>query len=218
MPTHAAIEPHSASPSGSSAIEPNQSYALTRDSAPGGTWRWSAVSQTVLETISPAPETNAAAASSGTGAATARHASGSEKNDTHSVATTRGRLGSTCSASTPPTSEPAPAAASTAAHAAAPPSSRCATTGPSTFQDPTSTFPSVAPATNVQTHVIERKTSQPCRRSTRNGRAGRRTCAGSVIPDRNVALAANVRASIASAQPAPAVATSTPATTGPAMS
>ncbi len=121
-------------------------------------------------------------------------------------------------ATRPPISAPTPIAASTVPHAAAPPSERSATTGPSTLHAPHTMFPKAAPATNVQTQVIPGTHSSP-----RAGRPGTWSLRAAppparAGPTRNSALTANVAASIASAQPAPTVAISTPAITGPAIS
>jgi hypothetical protein len=75
-PTSAAIGPQMANPSGWKAIEPNQSYALTRDSHASGTWRISVDSQTELPSIIAIPPSSAPKASTASGAPAARHSSG----------------------------------------------------------------------------------------------------------------------------------------------
>src|SRR3954453_4160172 len=162
-PPAAATGPHTASPSGRKANEPNQSYALTREREAAGTWRCRVDSHTVLPYIIAAPEPNAAAASSGADAAAARKASGSAKTGTASVAATSGRRGCARMARMPPASPPTPIADNTAPHVAAPPRSRSATPGPITDHAPHSMFPTAAPATNAHTQVIARKVLQPSR-------------------------------------------------------
>ena len=103
------------------------------------------------------------------------------------------------------------------AQAPAPPSDDFAIAGPSTENGAASMTTSPAVHTPVQSHVRERNSDQPSRRSRRNDCTSRRTCAGTRNAASAAALMPKVAASAASAQPAPAVATSTPATAGPAI-
>ena len=173
-------------------------------------WRCSVDSQTDIPSVIPAPESSAPKASSGTGGAAARKASGSAKRPSVSATNTSGRRGLTWVASRLPTRAPTPTAASTTPHAAAPPRSRSATTGPSAFHAPQSMFPTRS----------RRRRSRPSgatgrRPSPRAGRRRRSSSAPRRAPGtrsiaRHAALTANVAASTAIAHPAPAVATSTP--------
>ena len=111
-----------------------------------------------------------------------------------------------------------PSAALTAPQVAAPPSSRSATTGPSTPQAPKVRFMIDAHSTKVHTQVVRLNVVQPSRRSSQNPLAARATRPGTRTPSSSSPLAAKVVASTASAQPAPTTATSTPAATGPPIS
>ena len=78
-PITSAIGPQIASPSGWNASEPNQSYALTRESDSSGTWRISVDSQSALPNIIATPASSAPNASTPTGAPAARNASGNDE-------------------------------------------------------------------------------------------------------------------------------------------
>src|SRR5438128_7050511 len=130
MPIAAETGPASADPSGIRTNEPSASYELTRDRASSGTCCWKTVNHNARWTASPTPVANEIAARAGTGSFNASPSGCSTTGDAAAQETKSGRRGRMRSASTPPTTAPAPNEVSSVAHAAAPPRSRFAITGP----------------------------------------------------------------------------------------
>lgn len=83
--------------------------------------RWRFVSHNVPNTENPKPPTPAPTTSSASGARVAIAAMNAPWVNVISVATSSGRRGRTCSATTPPTTAPTPLAVSAVAHGPAPP-------------------------------------------------------------------------------------------------
>ena len=165
--------------------------------------------------MSPTPDRNAPAPTSSGPDPRARSASGSENTETDALATNIGRAGLSRSATIPPSTEPPPNALTIAPQVAAPPMREWATTGPRTPQAANTKFPTAAPPTKLQTHVRARKARHPSRRSRENDSWEKSAAAGMSRLRSSRALAPNVAASKASAEPAPNAAISPPATAGP---
>jgi hypothetical protein len=117
----------------------------------------------------------------------------------------------------PPISPPTAPPARITPQAVAPPSSREATTGPSTWNAASDAFESANVAMEARTQRREATSRHPSARSARNGRRSAAARGGIRIARRKPALTRKLAPSTANAQPAPAVATSSPATSGPKM-
>jgi hypothetical protein len=175
------------------------------------------VSHSVLKIISPAPEANAKAAITRTGARSASIAVGIDQGTRAMQAAASGRWGFSLSTVRPPINPPTLQEARISAHAPAPPRSALEIAAPSTKNVPLNPLPTAAPTTITQTQVRELNSVQPSRRSRRKDCGGSLTRAGSRSPARQAALTRNVRESRPSAQPAPTPATSPAEIAGPAM-
>ena len=128
-----------------------------------------------------------------------------------------GRPGFQRSATAPPATPPIDAPAPMMPQAAAPPISRMATSGPSTWNAPSEMFEIEKVRMQATTQERDTTSCQPSASSATKARRRAGSTAGMRIATRKAALTRKLAPSMAKAQPAPMVATIRPDSSGPKM-
>src|SRR5579875_370166 len=185
---------------------------------PGGMLRAMATVHTTIMISVSVPTPNEATQMSGSG-----HSMASDSGETPitaPIATTNsiGRRGTRRMATRPPATRPTDSAAVIAPHAAGPPRSVLATTGPSTWNAPyqaiitTQYWPTIA-----HSQVCDRNSVQPSRMSASTLVPVSRTGAVARMASSSGTVVTTPAPQVARAQPGPTAATTTPATAEPAI-
>src|SRR5664280_1365485 len=156
-------------PIGRKTRDPNQSYALTRDSTSEGISRCIVVVQSVPNMVNPIPATKLPTPITRTGARTARAISGQTDVSGAIVAVSSGLAGFQRNITTLPRTAPTPSSARMRPQAGAPPRDCLAMTGPRTnIGAKINTFTHENSRTMTQSQVRDQNSVQPLRNCSTN--------------------------------------------------
>jgi hypothetical protein len=170
----------------------------------------------VFEMMSSKPNHALAVAITATECESPSESSGSARPAASRSAVTSGRRGLNRSMTTPATIAPTPHDPETIPQAAAPPSERCAMTGPSTKKAGSAKLPQACASRLIQYQGRIASSCQPSARSARNDAGAGSVRGGTRSSARQARLTKKEAASPANSQSVPKTAMSTPPAAGPA--